>query len=143
MNDHRVGKRLQMVIVGLICAGLVSCAGSKTKPAKQAASDQEQVTQSAKLGEEAQVPGTTQIETSKNVAEQRSIPTIEKRSVRADINRMNADDFVALGMDRDAAEKVVRYRQQVGPFQSVDELKKVPGFDVAWYDRVQDRLAAG
>ena len=157
-----MGKRLKISVIGLICASLVACAGQKAKSEKQTPGVAGQQTKSKtvgksgalgaptiattsgeqqRLGEEVQIPGTTEIETTKSVSEQRSIPTIEKRSVQADINRMNADDFVALGMDRNSAAKVVQYRLSVGPFQSVDELRKVPGFDVAWFERLRDRLA--
>ena len=38
------------------------------------------------------------------------------------------------------ADAVVKYRDQNGPFKSVDDLKKVPGLDAAKVDARKDRL---
>jgi len=166
MKFHRI-ERLQVFkasLVAGICTGLVACAGPEVKEQKQApgktsssaarpaTASKEPTAMGAPtsvkkqvptpmLGESVAVPGTTQIETSKHVAQRTSIPTVEERVTKADINRMSEDAFMALGMNESSSKEVVRYRQQVGPFQSVDQLRNVPGVDLAWYERLKDRLA--
>jgi DNA uptake protein ComE-like DNA-binding protein len=95
-----------------------------------------------KLGEVVQTPGHADVDipTRVTVKGTRSIPTIEERTVRADINRMNAEDFYALGLDKNIAEKVVQYRSQFGPFKGADELREVPGMNTDWLNRIEDRL---
>ena len=46
-----------------------------------------------------------------------------------------------LSLKRSQAKAVVAYREQHGPFKSLDDLKKVPGLDPALLDSKKDRLA--
>lgn len=46
----------------------------------------------------------------------------------------------ALGLRRSQATAIISYRAKHGPFQSVDDLKKVPGLDTAKIEAKKDRL---
>jgi competence protein ComEA len=70
-----------------------------------------------------------------------SVPTVENKMVKADINRMGKDDFVALGMSKQNAENIVNYRDKNGNFKSVDDLRRVPGVDQAWLEKNRDKLS--
>ena len=70
----------------------------------------------------------------------RPIPTITKKSVRADINRMSTTDFINLGLAPEVAQKVVEYRKDHGSFGSVNELRLVPGMDETWMGKTQSQL---
>jgi competence protein ComEA len=61
---------------------------------------------------------------------------------RLKINEAEAIDIEsALGLKRSQAAAVIAYRTQNGPFKSIDDLKKVPGIDVAKIEAKKDRLA--
>src|SRR5262249_385717 len=40
-----------------------------------------------------------------------------------------------------SAEKIVKYRDEQGPFKTLDDLKKVPGLDAAKLDARKERIA--
>ena len=57
------------------------------------------------------------------------------------INKAAAKDLVtALEISVQEAESIVRYRQEKGDFKSLDDLKNIPGFDVAKIASKKDRL---
>lgn len=70
----------------------------------------------------------------------RDLPGIEEVKIKADINRMKAEDFMALGLPKESAENIIDYREEQGSFRSVDELKQVPGLDHAWVDQNRTKL---
>ena len=47
------------------------------------------------------------------------------------------------GMDERLAQNVLWYRQNIGPFKSVADLKKVPGMDEAHYTMMVDHVSVG
>ena len=47
----------------------------------------------------------------------------------------------ALSLPRSQAAAIIEYRTKHGDFKSIDELKKVPGVDVAKIEAKKDRLA--
>jgi competence protein ComEA len=81
---------------------------------------------------------TTRVETEKE-----SIPTVEEKHVRADINRMDLNDFVALGVPQDTARSIVQFRDKNGKFRSLEDLRRVPGVSEGWLSQYRDRLAVG
>lgn len=103
---------------------------------------------SGQLGEVESSEGSTDVSRTREVIrretvrESEDIPTVSKRQVGADINRMDAKDFMAMGLNRDDAERVVQYREQFGRFRSVDSMKRVPGMDMAWLEKNREKLAA-
>jgi hypothetical protein len=68
--------------------------------------------------------------------EEHSIPTVRVCDEMADLNRMDRDHFMALGLSEQAAASIVDYRDDVGEFASVDQLREVPGVD----DEVMSQL---
>jgi competence protein ComEA len=46
-----------------------------------------------------------------------------------------------LSVPRSQAAAIIQYRNAHGPFKSIDDLKKVPGIDVAKIEAKKDRLA--
>lgn len=72
-----------------------------------------------------------------------SVPTVEHVSQKADLNRMDSKDFLALGFPKKMADQIVSYRDKNGEFRSVDDLSKVPGMDVNMLNRFRDKLSVG
>jgi competence protein ComEA len=58
------------------------------------------------------------------------------------VNRAAAKDLeTALELSTRDAEAIVRYRDEQGSFKTLDDLKNVPGLDVAKIEAKKDRLA--
>lgn len=61
---------------------------------------------------------------------------------RINVNTARAIEFESgLSLPRSQAAAVIEYREKHGPFKSIDDLKKVPGVDVAKIEAKKDRLA--
>jgi competence protein ComEA len=64
-----------------------------------------------------------------------------------DVQRLNVNTARAielestLGIPRSQAAKIIEHRDSKGPFKSIEDLKKVPGVDVAKIEAKKDRLA--
>ncbi len=57
------------------------------------------------------------------------------------VNSARAIEFEAgLSLRRSQAAALIEYRTKHGPFKSIDDLKKVPGIDVAKIESKKDRL---
>ena len=57
------------------------------------------------------------------------------------INKATADELqVTMDVPADLAAGVVKYRQEKGPFKSLDDLKKVPGVDATKLEARQPRF---
>jgi competence protein ComEA len=57
------------------------------------------------------------------------------------VNKAPADEIqLALDVTPEAAAALVKYRQDKGPFKTIDEVKKVPGIDAAKVDAATSRL---
>jgi competence protein ComEA len=57
------------------------------------------------------------------------------------INKATSDELQrTMGEARQVAEAIVKYRKENGAFKSVDDIKKVPGIDVAKVDARAKRL---
>ena len=60
---------------------------------------------------------------------------------RLKVNEATAIDFESrLSLKRSQAAALIRYRNEIGGFKSIDDLKKAPGIDPAAIDAVKDRL---
>jgi competence protein ComEA len=75
-----------------------------------------------------------------SLADQR--PTVEtpKRSHQSllDLNRATDEDFDALpGVGPKLAERIMEYRQSVGAFHSLDELRSVKGIGKKKFERIR------
>ena len=59
-----------------------------------------------------------------------------------DINQATVRDLERLpGIGKSLAERIVSYRQSIGRFSSVDELKNVKGIGGKLFDRIKDRVS--
>lgn len=57
------------------------------------------------------------------------------------INTATREQLIALdGINPIMATAIVTYRESTGPFQSVDELTKVPGIEAGTVERLRDRI---
>jgi competence protein ComEA len=60
---------------------------------------------------------------------------------RINVNKARAIELESgLSLPRSQAALVIQYREKNGPFHSIEELKKVPGVDVAKIEAKKDRL---
>ncbi len=60
---------------------------------------------------------------------------------KLNVNKAAAIEFEArLSLKRSEAAKIIAYREKNGPFKSVEDLKKVPGIDVAKIEAKKDGL---
>lgn len=58
------------------------------------------------------------------------------------VNQISAKDLAnLLDVSIKDGESIVRYREERGPFKTVDDVKKVPGLDAAKIEAKRDRLA--
>jgi len=149
-----------------VAGGLVACSSEQPKP--QSSAQQQQATQQAqpnqpgqqpgiaspdeqaaagqpqlreKLGIVSETPSSAGIPTQRTVIARQQIPTITVTRVGADINRMSASDFKALGLTGDLAQSIIQYRDAHGPFKSVKDLRNVPNMDQNWLADNQEQLA--
>ena len=57
------------------------------------------------------------------------------------VNKAPADELqLALDVTPEVAAALVKYRQDKGPFKTIDDVKKVPGIDVAKVDAATSRV---
>lgn len=74
------------------------------------------------------------------VTRKTEFPTVERSEIRADINRMNERHFTAMGFPSDLSKRIVQFREDEGPFGSVDDLMRVPGMDPELLAQRRDKL---
>jgi len=75
-----------------------------------------------------------------SLADQASTATVPKRShqVPLDLNRATDRDFDALpGVGPKLAKRIMKYRQSVGLFHSLDELRAVKGIGKKTFERIR------
>jgi len=75
-----------------------------------------------------------------SLSDQRSTAAASKRSYRGllDLNRATEQDFDALpGIGPRLAERIMEYRQSVGVFHSLDELRTVKGIGKMKFERIR------
>jgi competence protein ComEA len=61
---------------------------------------------------------------------------------RLNVNKAAAIEFESrLSLKRSEAAAIIQYREKNGPFKSIEDLKKVPGIDVAKIEAKKDKLA--
>ena len=53
---------------------------------------------------------------------------LTKSNVKFDINNIEYKDLLKLGINKNKAEKFVKYREEVGIIRNIDEVKNVSGF---------------
>jgi len=66
---------------------------------------------------------------------------VTTNSVLMDLNRASADDLTHLpGLGQVKSEAIIAYRQQHGPFTSVEQLLEVKGIGPATLDKIRSSL---
>lgn len=70
--------------------------------------------------------------------EQLQVPTVQVCQEYADLNRMEARHFVALGVPQESADRIIQYREQQGQFQSEDQLSQIQGLDQNAISKIQE-----
>jgi len=75
-------------------------------------------------------------------AAETSTPTaITANTVQMDLNRVSADDLAHLpGLGQVKSEAIIAYRQQHGPFSSVEQLLEVKGIGPAILNKIRPSL---
>lgn len=57
------------------------------------------------------------------------------------LNKASADELMTLkGIGPKTAERIIAYRQEQGPFQTVDQLVMVKGIGNAKFEKLKDRI---
>ncbi len=60
---------------------------------------------------------------------------------KVSINSANLDELCTLdGIKEKTAQKIIDYRNNNGPFQSLEELMEVPGIGEAKYNKLKDKI---
>ena len=63
---------------------------------------------------------------------------------RVDINTATREDLQKIeGIGKQLADQIIRYREENGRFESVDELLDVPGIDPERFERFKDQVTVG
>ena len=65
---------------------------------------------------------------------------LTKSNVKFDINNIEYKDLLKLGINKNKAEKFVKYRDEVGIIRNIDEVKNVSGFGKTGLEIVQKFL---
>lgn len=93
---------------------------------------------------QAQTPPQGSAATPVATAEQSAAPKGKKSStdVQVNINQATAEELseVMLGIGLKKAQSIVNYRDQNGPFSSIEQLQDVPGIGLATVERNLSRL---
>ncbi len=139
----------KVLSLGVVIAGglAAACSSLHTKKDQHAGAGAPVGQSEDQLGSTARAQSSTEVLTQRKVMRtetlKRSVPSVRETRVKADINRMDVDDFVVMGLTRRAAESVVQQRQEHGKFKSVEELSQVPGVPQDWFRSVRPKLGAG
>lgn len=101
-----------------------------------------QIGETAERRGEAEVKGRRETVTKRTERVREEIPTVVQGQRKADLNRMEVKDFVALGLNEKVAKNVVDYRKKNNDrFTSVEQLRQVPGMDMNWLAQHQNQFA--
>ena len=61
-----------------------------------------------------------------------------------DINRANMEELETLpGVGPSTAEAIINFREENGPFKTIEDLMLVPGIKEGRFERMKDRLRVG
>lgn len=131
-------KLRSLIVLGTTALALSACGGKKTAPAPQ---------ENATLGNPSKASGETAVTTEHQVTQtvrtKTKVPTVRSSTVKADINRMDANQFYVIGFPKEVAENAVKYRQENGPYKTVDDLKKVDGMNDDLFGKLQSKVGVG
>ncbi len=67
-----------------------------------------------------------------------------KKNMFVDINRANMEELETLpGVGPSTAEAIINFREENGPFKTIEDLMLVPGIKEGRFERMKDRLRVG
>lgn len=67
----------------------------------------------------------------------------EKVSKKVNLNTAGVEELMTLsGIGEAKAKSIIQYREKVGPFQSIEEIKNVSGIGDAMFERVRESIIA-
>lgn len=96
-----------------------------------------------KGGSQAQIQGETAPLNQKESAVSEESVAGTKIFSQVNINTASIDDLVAANLYRigyKTAEKIVEYRQQNGPFKSIEEIMEVKGIGEKTFEKIKDKI---
>ena len=68
----------------------------------------------------------------------------QQESSLVNVNTANQDALAAVpNLGKDKAKAIVAYRRQHGPFNTVEDIKQVPGIEDQTFASIKDHLTAG
>ncbi|MCM2321850.1 MAG: helix-hairpin-helix domain-containing protein, partial [Oligoflexia bacterium] len=77
----------------------------------------------------------------RTVVSQNQMPTVKICEERADVNRMDKEDFIAVGFSQEAAQNILQARsQRGGRFGSLAELGQIAGVDQGLLKQLEPEL---
>jgi competence protein ComEA len=66
----------------------------------------------------------------------------ENRGGKIDLNRASKEELMRLdGIGDQTAERILRHREENGPFRSLEDLDPIPGFNRERIENFQDRFS--
>ena len=69
--------------------------------------------------------------------------TDEKETGKVNLNTAGLEELMTLsGIGEAKAQSIIQYREKVGPFQSIEEIKNVSGIGDAMFERVRESIIA-
>ena len=72
------------------------------------------------------------------------LPVVAQAQTTIDINAATATELASIkGIGPQKAQAIVKYRTEHGPFQSVDDLVKVPGIKAKTLNSIRDKVSVG
>ena len=72
------------------------------------------------------------------------VPEFLSSRPRIDLNSAGVEELTRLpGIGETLAQRIVAYRQEHGPFRSVDKLKNVPGIGEKTVEEIKDSVSLG
>lgn len=81
------------------------------------------------------------MEGSGNEGESEQTSNREETGEKVNINTAGKEELMTLsGIGESKAESILMYREKVGPFQSIEELKNVTGIGDAMFTRIKDNI---
>ena len=85
--------------------------------------------------------------TGKYLPQKNTVPTVDEESQpigKLNINEADAQDFLILeGIGPVAAQRIVDYRNENGPFQKIEDIKNVKGIGDVTFSKIADYITTG
>ena len=69
------------------------------------------------------------------------IPTVTEKDARININKASKEELMTLpGVGESRAESIIKYREQQGAFQSIEEIMQVSGIKEGLFEKIKDLI---